>query len=176
MHSMRGKADGLTDKFEKYQSTFIRNSRDGVMGVSFQVQTHKTPLPLPLLSSGRKRLRTGTYETVVLKNLFCETAAKYAKMRCPSTLLRTVSLSNGRSTTSEQMVVKLKRDPLAPMCHRIRSELWKQFLGHDTSTSTSFPTIVRIWRTKRMPGTQSRSMSPIFCSTTTASETIRQSS
>jgi hypothetical protein len=28
--------------------------------------------------------------------------------------LRTVTLSNGRSTTSEQMVVKLKRDPLAP--------------------------------------------------------------
>jgi hypothetical protein len=27
---------------------------------------------------------------------------------------RTVSLSNGRSTTSEQMVVKLKRDPHAP--------------------------------------------------------------
>jgi hypothetical protein len=25
-----------------------------------------------------------------------------------------VSLSNGRSTPSEQMVVKLKRDPLAP--------------------------------------------------------------
>jgi hypothetical protein len=38
---------------------------------------------------------------------------------------RTVSLSNGRSTTSKQMVVKLKRDPLAPMCHRIRPELWK---------------------------------------------------
>jgi len=32
------------------------------LGVSFQVQTHKTPLPLPPPSSGRKGLRTGTHE------------------------------------------------------------------------------------------------------------------
>ena len=33
------------------------------------------------------------------------------------------------------MVVKLKRDPHAPSCHRTCSELWKLFLGHDTSVA-----------------------------------------
>jgi hypothetical protein len=41
-------------------------------------------------------------------------ALKHAKTWCPSTLLRTVSLSNGRSIVSGQMVTQLKRDPLAP--------------------------------------------------------------
>ena len=39
------------------------------LGVSFQVQTHKTPLPLPPPSSGRKGLRTGTCDVFRLNKL-----------------------------------------------------------------------------------------------------------
>jgi hypothetical protein len=49
---------------------------------------------------------------------------------------RAVSLSNGRSTTSGQMVTKLKRDPLAPLLRLLgsvqdnESYFWDTTLGY----------------------------------------------
>ena len=68
------------------------------LGVSFQAQTHKTPLPLPPPSLDRKGLRTGTYEIYRLNKPILWGCRSICKNEVPFHDLRT----NG---------LYLKRDP-----------------------------------------------------------------
>ena len=63
---------------------------------------------------------------------------KVIRFWCPSMLLRALSLSKGRSTTSGQMVAALKRDPHARQFTSAISFL-KLFLGHNTRCCISLP-------------------------------------
>ena len=78
---------------------YLLQIQRGAWGSLFSSTTQKTPEPVTAPKEDNAWW-TGTRNARRCGYIVRGAASEYAKLWCPSTLLRTVSLSNGRSTTS----------------------------------------------------------------------------